>query len=133
MGDFYIGQEVTEERSFTDLEVRQFAELTGDENPLHIDAQYAQKSRFHGKIVHGIFVAGMISKIIGMRLPGEGSIYLEQKIQFRKPVYIGETITVKVKITDMDVLKNIYTLQTNVYKQDGSCAVKGNAKILYEG
>ena len=100
-------------------------------NPLHMDERYAGRSRFRGRIVHGILVAGVISKIIGTQLPGEGSIYLEQNIQFRKPVYIDEKIIVKVKITG--IANNIVTLETNAYKEDESLAVKGTAKILYEG
>lgn len=131
MDDFFIGQEIVEEKLFTEDQVRRFAELSGDSNPLHMDERYAGWSRFHGRIVHGILVAGVISKIIGTQLPGEGSIYLEQNIQFRKPVYIDEKIIVKVKITG--IANNIVTLETNAYKEDESLAVKGTAKILYEG
>ena len=131
MDDFFIGQEIVEEKLFTEDQVRRFAELWGDRNPLHMDERYAGRSRFRGRIVHGILVAGVISKIIGTQLPGEGSIYLEQNIQFRKPVYIDEKIIVKVKITG--IANNIVTLETNAYKEDESLAVKGTAKILYEG
>ena len=131
MDDFFSGQELVEEKLFTEDQVRRFAELSGDRNPLHMDERYAGRSRFHGRIVHGILVAGVISKIIGTQLPGEGSIYLEQNIQFRKPVYIDEKIIVKVKITG--IANNIVTLETNAYKEDESLAVKGTAKILYEG
>ncbi len=131
MDDFFIGQEIVEEKLFTEDQVRRFAELSGDRNPLHMDERYAGRSRFRGRIVHGILVAGVISKIIGTQLPGEGSIYLEQNIQFRKPVYIDEKIIVKVKITG--IANNIVTLETNAYKEDESLAVKGTAKILYEG
>lgn len=131
MDDFFIGQEIVEEKLFTEDQVRRFAELSGDRNPLHMDERYARRSRFRGRIVHGILVAGVISKIIGTQLPGEGSIYLEQNIQFRKPVYIDEKIIVKVKITG--IANNIVTLETNAYKEDESLAVKGTAKILYEG
>ena len=131
MDDFFIGQDIVEEKLFTEDQVRRFAELSGDRNPLHMDERYAGRSRFRGRIVHGILVAGVISKIIGTQLPGEGSIYLEQNIQFRKPVYIDEKIIVKVKITG--IANNIVTLETNAYKEDESLAVKGTAKILYEG
>jgi len=131
MDDFFIGQEIVEEKLFTEDQVRRFAELSGDRNPLHMDERYAGRSRFRGRIVHGILVAGVISKIIGTQLTGEGSIYLEQNIKFRKPVYIDEKIIVKVKITG--IANNIVTLETNAYKEDESLAVKGTAKILYEG
>ncbi|EOS44188.1 MaoC family dehydratase [Lachnospiraceae bacterium JLR.KK009] len=133
MDDFYIGQEVSVEKTFGKDEVLAFSELTGDCNPLHIDDGFAKNSRFGATIVHGMFVAGLISKVIGMQLPGEGSIYLEQNMRFLKPVYVGDCVTAKVKIKDIMQEKKIFTLETNVYGNDGTCFVSGTAKVLYEG
>lgn len=132
MDKFYIGQEITEEKIFLKEEVDAFAEITGDNNPLHIDEEYAKKSRFGKTIVHGILVVGLVSKIIGTQLPGKGSIYMEQSVQFRKPVYIGEKVIVKVKIIDMDMSGKIISLETDVFDSSGNYAVKGKAKILFE-
>ena len=133
MDDFYIGQEVSVEKTFGKDEVLAFSESTGDCNPLHIDDGFAKNSRFGATIVHGMFVAGLISKVIGMQLPGEGSIYLEQNMRFLKPVYVGDCVTAKVKIKDIMQEKKIFTLETNVYGNDGTCFVSGTAKVLYEG
>ncbi len=94
----YIGKTVEVQRVFTSSDVEQFAQISGDRNALHLDEEYAQRSRFGRPIVHGMLVAGLISKIIGMQMPGKGSIYLEQNLSFKKPVYIGEKITAKVCI-----------------------------------
>lgn len=133
MGSFYIGQEVSVEKTFGKEEVLAFSELSGDCNPLHIDDEFAKNSRFGATIVHGIFVAGLISKAIGMQLPGEGSIYLEQNMRFLNPVYVGECVTAKVKIIDIIWEKKIFLLETNVYGKDGKCFISGTAKVLYEG
>lgn len=128
--NFYVGQEIVEEKVFKKSEVSLFAEITGDDNPLHIDDDFASKSRFGATIVHGILVAGLFSKIIGTQLPGQGSIYLEQNLKFLKPVYVGKPVFVKVRITDIIPEKKIFTLETNVYDDNDTMLVSGNAKIL---
>ena len=127
---FYIGQEEQEEKVFHESDVELFAQVSGDKNLLHLNHTYAEKSRFGRKIVHGILVSSLISKIIGMKLPGEGSIYLEQNIRFRKPVYVDEKVIVKVTIIEIN--QNKFTLKTNVYNMDDECLIEGNAKVLYE-
>ena len=119
MDSYHVGQEVSVEKTFQKEEVLAFSEITGDKNPLHIDEAFAEKSRFGGLIVHGIFVAGIFSEIIGMRLPGKGSIYLEQNLRFLKPVYVG-----------IDERKRVLTLDTEVYGEEGKKLVCGTAKVL---
>ena len=95
MDEFYVGQKAEASKCFTMEEVRQFAGLSGDNNPLHVDEEYAEKGRFGKCVVHGILVSGLISKVLGTQLPGKGSIYLEQNLSFRKPVYVGDTVTAR--------------------------------------
>ncbi|MBD5555776.1 MAG: MaoC family dehydratase [Roseburia sp.] len=130
--DFYIGQKICEEKVFTSQDVERFAQISGDCNPIHLNAEYAKKSRFGGTIVHGILLTSLISKIIGMDLPGEGSIYMEQKLKFKKPVYVGEKIIAQVVIIEIDNEKSIYTLSTDIYNLKDQCVVQGTAKVLYE-
>lgn len=130
MTGFYVGQEAEAYGCFTMNEVLQFARITGDSNPLHVDETYAGRSRFGGCIVHGILVAGLISKVLGTQLPGEGGIYLEQNLSFRKPVFVGEKVIARVKIKEILPEKNILLLETNVYDQDGQCVILGTAKML---
>lgn len=132
MNEFYVGQEVSEEKKFEQSEVIAFSEISGDNNPLHLDEEFARNSRFGAPVVHGILVAGLISKIIGTQFPGEGSIYLEQNLRFLKPVYVGECVVVKVKITDIILDKKIFLLETNVYNKNEICVLCGSAKVLYE-
>ncbi len=133
MNNFYIGQEVSIEKEFVKSDVLAFSKITGDVNPLHLDSNFAQKSRFGAPIVHGMFIAGVISNVVGTRLPGKGSIYLEQNLRFLKPVYVGESVIVRVKIIDILWAKRIVCLETNVYAKSMVCKICGNAKILYEG
>lgn len=132
MANLYVGQEAEASRCFTMEEVRQFAALSGDNNPLHVDESYAEKSRFGRCVVHGILVSGLISKVLGTQLPGEGSIYLAQELSFRKPVYVGDTVTARVRITEIRPEKKIITLETNVYNQEDQCVILGMAKMLYD-
>lgn len=131
MSNLYVGQEICEERVFTAHDVEHFAQISGDCNPIHLDEECAKRSRFGGTIVHGLLVSSLISKMIGMDMPGEGSIYMEQNLRFRKPVYVGEKVVAKIRITDID--RNIYTLETNVYNSKDDCVIEGRAKVLYEG
>lgn len=132
MTDLYIGQEAEASKCFTMEDVRQFAGLSGDNNPLHVDEKYAANGRFGRCVVHGILVSGLISGVLGTQLPGEGSIYLEQNLSFRRPVYVGDTVTARVRITEILPEKKIITLETNVYDQEDKCVILGTAKILYE-
>lgn len=80
MSDFIIGQEICEEKVFTSFDVKAFSQISGDCNPIHLDEQYAKETRFGGTIVHGILASSLISKMIGMDMPREGSIYMEQNL-----------------------------------------------------
>lgn len=132
MAKFYVGQEAAASKCFTMEEVRQFAALSGDNNPLHVDEAYAKTGRFGRCVVHGILVSGLISKVLGTQLPGEGSIYLEQNLSFRKPVFVGDTVTARIRIKEIQPEKKIILLETNVYNQEEKCVLLGTAKILYE-
>lgn len=131
MVTLYVGQEAEASKCFTMEDVRQFAGISGDDNPLHVDEAYAEKGRFGRCVVHGILVSGLISKVLGTQLPGVGSIYLEQNLSFRKPVYVGDTVTARVRITEIRTEKRIITLETNVYDREDQCVILGTAKILY--
>lgn len=98
-----------------------------------MDDDFASKSRFGATIVHGIFAAGLFSKIIGTVFPGHGSIYLEQNLKFLKPVYVGKRVFAKVKIKDILIEKKIFMLETNIYDEDDVMLICRSAKILYEG
>lgn len=127
-----VGSVATLERTFTSADLAAFAALSGDDNPVHLDADYAATTRFGRPIVHGILVAGLVSALIGTELPGEGSIYLSQTLRFERPVHVGSRVTARVEVTRVREDKPIVTLATTVLDADGNVAVSGEAVVLVE-
>lgn len=119
--------EVIREITITEQMVNEFAELTGDKNPIHLDEEYAKNSRFGRRIAHGMLVSSFISKIIAMDYPGEGSIYVKQSLEFLQPCYIGDTLTYDITTTSVDNGK--YNLSTKVFKGD-TCVLDGTAFVI---
>ena len=130
MKNIEINQTAFFSKTITEFDVLSFAWITGDFNPVHINKIEAQKSIFKERIAHGMLTASFISTVIGMYLPGEGSIYVEQNIRFLKPVKIGDTLTAWVKVVNIDIDKNIYTLSTWVENDLNVKIIDGSAKIL---
>ncbi|WP_295905310.1 MaoC family dehydratase [uncultured Bdellovibrio sp.] len=113
----------------TDKMVHQFADLSGDRNPIHLDDEYAGKSRFKRRIAHGMIVGALISRALVDGI-GLGGIYLGQSLKFVNPVFIDDTITITIKITGLRKEKGIATVETNAYKENGDIVVKGEAVIM---
>lgn len=128
-----IGDEATITRLITEDDIRTFAEITGDENPVHLDADYARQTRFGKPIAHGLLSAALISAALGMKLPGPGCIYVSQSLSFLAPVYPGDTATALVRVTALDPKKHIVVLYTEVVNQSGVTVINGEARLLYEG
>lgn len=116
-------------KTVSESDIYLFAGITGDLNPAHINEVYAKNTVFKGRIAHGLFIGGFISTVIGTKLPGPGSIYREQKLTFLAPVRIGDTITARVEISDIDIEKNKITLNTSCFNQDEAMVVDGKAII----
>jgi acyl dehydratase len=114
-----IGARATRVRAITDDDIVRFAEVSGDRNPVHLDADYAARSPFGQRIAHGFLTGSMISALIGMELPGAGSIYLGQTLKFLAPVHIGDTVTASVEVIGVREEKRIITLRTECTNQDG--------------
>lgn len=127
-----VGDTATETRTITDQDVQDFARLSGDNNPVHIDDAYAAKTRFKGRIAHGMLSASLLSKVAGTQLPGPGSIYLSQTMRFKRPCYIGDTITAEIKVLAVREDKPIITLSTIVRNQRGEQLMDGEAVVYYE-
>jgi acyl dehydratase len=113
-------------------EVEQFAELVGDRNPVHVNEQFALKTRFKGRIAHGMWGAALISTVLGTHLPGPGTIYLSQTLAFKAPIRFGDTITARVTVTKVREEKAIFTLETVCENQGGERLVEGEAVVLVE-
>jgi 3-hydroxybutyryl-CoA dehydratase len=117
--------------AITDEIVRGFAELTGDTNPVHLDEQYAASTRFGRRIAHGMIAAGVISATLANDLPGPGTVYLDQSLQFKAPVFLDDTVTATVKVLTVRDDKPIVTLETVCTNQDGEVVLEGEAVVLY--
>lgn len=130
--DFTVGREYRETIKITDDMVRKFAELTGDMNPLHLDESFARKSRFGKRICHGMLVASMISRIMGMNFPGPGTVIVKQLLKYRAPVYVDETVEVRVTVLEINSDKKRIILDTPVYKKNDTKAIDAQAEVLFE-
>mgnify|MGYP000951624377 CR=1 FL=1 len=117
-------------KTITEADILNFAGVSLDVNPLHLNEEYAKKTMFKGRIAHGIIGAGLISAVIGTRLPGEGTIYLSQNLKFIAPVKIGDTITAKVEIVELNQEKKKVGLKTTCTNQNGVLVIDGEAKVL---
>jgi len=128
-----VGTRATRERTITDDDIVRFAEVSGDRNPVHLDADYAARSPFGQRIAHGFLIGSLISAAIGMDLPEPGSIYLGQTLKFVAPVHIGDTVTVSVEIIKVREDKRLITLRTDCTNQNGALVITGEAVVKYVG
>jgi len=128
-----IGQRAEYERTITAEDIQKFAEVTGDMNPLHSDAEYAKRTRFGECIAHGMLSAGYISAVLGTKLaPHACAVYLSQTLRFLRPVKVGDTIRAVAEVKGVEDEKRIFTIATDCFNQDGEAVVKGEAVILLD-
>ncbi len=125
----YVGQTYEVKRTVTDEMIKLFAEATGDKNPIHLDEEFAKSTMFGGRIAHGILSLGIVSSVIGMEFPGAGTIYLMQNAKFKRPVYVGEEVTVQLVVKEIDPEKRRVLLETLVVKPNGENAIEGEALV----
>ncbi len=128
--EYREGQSASITRQVTAEDVETFAKVSGDTNPVHLDANYAAASRFGSRIAHGMLAVSYISAVLGTRFPGPGTIYLSQNVSFLKPVFIGDTITATVSVSKYRAEKGILTLITECFNQAGDKVVDGQAVCL---
>jgi 3-hydroxybutyryl-CoA dehydratase len=127
-----VGQSAKSSMTITDDAIREFARLSGDDNPIHLDSDYAARTRFGRRIAHGVFTAGLISRVAGTQLPGPGSIYLNQTMKFKAPAYIGDTVTAEIKVLHVKPEKALISLSTVVRNQRDEVLLEGEALVLYD-
>jgi len=116
-------------KTISEGDVYQYAGISGDYNPAHINEEYAKQTFFKTRIAHGMLSAGLISAVIGMRLPGPGTIYLDQTLKFLAPVRIGDTMTARVKVIEIMSENNRVRLETVCINQDGVTVLSGEAVV----
>jgi 3-hydroxybutyryl-CoA dehydratase len=127
-----VGARASLTRVISDTDITAFAELTGDSNPLHVDDAFAARSRFGRRIAHGLLSAGLISAVLGTKLPGPGAIYLQQTFRFQRPVYPGDTVTATVEVTAYRDDRHIATLRTTCVDQRGETVLDGEAVVVLD-
>jgi len=124
-----IGDQASFEKTVSETDVYLFAGITGDFNPAHVNERTAKETRFGTRIAHGMLSAGFISTVLGMKLPGEGTIYLSQELNFVAPVIIGDTVKAEVTVTEK-LEKGRVKLKTTCTKQDGTVVLEGCALVI---
>lgn len=127
---FQVGQQASVTRTISESDVYLFAGITGDLNPAHTNEEYAKKTHFKTRIAHGMLSSGLISAVLGMKLPGPGTIYTGQTLKFLAPVHIGDTITATAEIQSLDLDRNRVVLTTTCTNQDGRVVITGEATAL---
>ena len=128
--EIQVGDGATLHRLVTERDIQLFAAVSGDVNPAHVDALYAKTSHFHEIIAHGMLGGSLISTVLGTQFPGPGTIYLGQTLKFLKPVHIGDTLTVTVKVTSLDTATRRVRLETTCIDQDGDVVIAGEAQVM---
>jgi 3-hydroxybutyryl-CoA dehydratase len=124
-----VGDEASLSLTITEAHVVAYAGITGDVNPVHVDAEFARQTMFGERIAHGMLVAGLISAVLGTQLPGPNSIYLGQELKFTAPVKLGDTVTAAVAVTEKRDDKQIIKLRTTVSNQRGQVVIDGAAVV----
>ena len=125
--DLSVGQTAQLSKTITEDDIERFVKITGDVNPLHIDEQFAKRTFFKKRVVHGMLTASLFSTLVGMYLPGIGAIYRSQTLEFLRPVYVGDTVTASLEITKIDPEKEIIEIDAFIRNQEGAMVVKGKA------
>ncbi|MEH6822577.1 MAG: MaoC family dehydratase [Motiliproteus sp.] len=129
--DLEEGMTASFAKTISESDVYTFAGITGDNNPVHINAEYAAQTMFKERIVHGMFSAGLISAVLGTKLPGPGAIYIDQNIKFKAPVKFGDTVTATATITEINTERRRVILNT-VCTVSGKIVATGNATLMVD-
>ncbi len=124
------GQSAEMSKTITSADIMSFAQATGDFNPVHIDDEAAKRSPFGERIAHGMLSAGLISAVLGMKLPGPGVIYMSQSLRFVRPVKIGDTITARAEVIEVMTAKKRAKLATTCRNQNGEMVLEGEALVM---
>jgi 3-hydroxybutyryl-CoA dehydratase len=130
INEMFVGQQASFTKTVTETDVYLFAGITGDLNPAHVNQVASEKTMFKGRIAHGMLSAGFISTVLGMYMPGPGTIYMGQELKFTAPVRIGDTITATGTVVELNVEKNRCKIETVCTNQDGKVVTTGMATVM---
>ncbi|GAB6081141.1 MaoC family dehydratase [Desulfuromonas carbonis] len=123
-----IGMSASYSQTITEADIALFAGVSGDKNPAHVNDEYAQASRFKRRIAHGLISASFFSGLLGTRLPGPGCVYTSQTLNFKRPVYINETVTATITVTEIDLKSRRVKLST-ICKVKKKTVIEGEAEV----
>jgi len=127
--DINVGDKASMSKTVSEYDIYTFAGLTGDFNPVHVNAEFAKTTMFKERIAHGMLSAGFISAVLGTTLPGANTIYLGQELEFKSPVKIGDTVTATVEVIEKIEAKHRLIFRTTVTNQDGKVVIDGKATV----
>ena len=127
--DIKIGMSESYSQTITDADIKSFAGISGDKNPVHMSDEYAVNSQFKKRIAHGMISSSFFSALFGTKLPGEGCVYVKQDLTFRKPVYIGDTVTATVSVLSVDLEKRRVFFST-ICKVEKKIVISGKAELF---
>jgi acyl dehydratase len=128
--EIQIGQKASFQVRITDELLKKFAEMSGDYNPLHMDEIYAQNSKFHQRVCHGMLLGSFISQLVGMHIPGKKCLYLSQNLNFHNPCYISDTITVEGIVKGKSDVTKILEIEATIHNQKNTLLVNGVARVI---
>jgi|TARA_B110000495_G_C23003265_1_gene592334 3-hydroxybutyryl-CoA dehydratase len=128
--DIKIGQTETFELVITESMLDDFARLSGDYNPLHMNENYANSTIFKRRVCHGMLVASFFSQLVGMYIPGKNALYFSQTLKFIHPCFIDDVLKIEGKVLDKSESTKLITLKTSVFNDIGKCIIDGQAKVL---
>ena len=128
--DLFVGQKANFLKKIDEGLVNNFAKISGDFNPLHMNKEYASTTNFGKRVCHGMLLASFFSQLVGMHLPGKNSLYFSQTLNFRNPCFIDDTITIEGEIIEKKSNMKLITIKTTIHNQTGICLIDGIAKII---
>lgn len=128
--DISIGQKMSFTKKIDESLVDDFAKISGDFNPLHMDEKYAKTTSFKKRVCHGMLLASFFSKLIGMHIPGKNALYFSQSLNFKNPCYINDEVTIEGEVIDRRSATRLITLKITIHNQTGKCLIDGVAKVI---
>ncbi len=128
--DLFVGQKITFSKKINESLLSDFAKISGDFNPLHMNSEYAMTTKFGKRVCHGMLLASCFSQLIGMYLPGKNSLYFSQTLNFRNPCFIDDEITIEGEISEKKSSTKLITMKTTIHNQTKKCLIDGVAKVI---
>jgi len=128
--DLFVGQKANFLKKINEALVNDFAKISGDFNPLHVNKEYASSTNFGKRVCHGMLLTSFFSQLVGMHLPGKNSLYFSQTLNFRNPCFVDDTITIEGEIIEKKQNMKLITIKTTIHNQTGTCLIDGVAKVI---